>query len=162
MRAVVISSCWRSCSRAAAVAVLAAGFAGCSADTTRFDSPNANPFASHSAAPAAEVTGSVQTPPSSQISSQSLPPPNASPPTTAAAAGVPGGGPGCAPSAPVPGPAPSAAPGMGSYNPAPARMAPPLPPSHEVTGSAAPQPHAPKPYAVAAAPTSGGNVHLIG
>jgi murein DD-endopeptidase MepM/ murein hydrolase activator NlpD len=133
MRAVVLSSCWRLCSRAAFVGAVAAGFAGCSADSNRFGNPNASPYASHASAPA-EYTGTVQAAPVSQVSAQPLPPPpNASRPATVASAGVSGGGPGMGP-------------GMGSYNPAsaPAVAPPPAapphaslppPPAHDVTGS---------------------------
>src|SRR5215467_10708886 len=121
MRAVVVTSCWRSCLRVAAVGALAAGVAACSADTTRFSDPNSNPFAYNGnpfASPSvpAEVTGSMQTAPASQISAQSLPPPAASHPVSVAATGVSGGGPGIGAG---PGNAPGNAPGMGSYNPAP-------------------------------------------
>src|SRR5215470_6698545 len=98
MRAVVVSSCWRSCVRAAAVGALAAGVAACSADTTRFSDPNSNPFAyngnpfaSHPGVPA-ELTGSLQTAPAgqpaSQIAAQPLPPPAGSAPAGVASTGV--------------------------------------------------------------------------
>src|SRR5215467_15766553 len=98
MRAVVVTSCRRSCLRVAAVGALAAGVAACSADTSRFSDPNSNPFAyngnpfaSHPNVPA-EITGSLQTAPASQqlsqpvsqISAQSLPPPGAIPSATVA------------------------------------------------------------------------------
>jgi murein DD-endopeptidase MepM/ murein hydrolase activator NlpD len=125
MRAVIILSCWRSWFRLAVLGLLAAGFAGCSADTTRFGNPNANPYASRTSAPA-EVTGSVQAAPTSAVSVQALPPPPApSRPAAVATTGVSGGGQ-----------------GLGSYNPAPSappaplRAAlPPPPPAHDITGS---------------------------
>jgi murein DD-endopeptidase MepM/ murein hydrolase activator NlpD len=133
MRAVVSVSCWRPWSRLAVFGALAAGVVGCSSDTSRFGSPNANPFASHPTAPA-EVTGSVQAASSSHIASQPLPPPpNASRPTTVASTGVSGGGQ-----------------GLGSYNPAiaqvpapaPAAVHAPLPPppARDITGSVSRQP----------------------
>jgi murein DD-endopeptidase MepM/ murein hydrolase activator NlpD len=122
MRAVVNVSCWRSWSRVAVLGALATGFAGCSAETSRFGNPNASPYASRTSAPA-EVTGSVQSAPVSHVSTQALPPPPAaSRPMTVASAGVSGGGQ-----------------GMGSYNPAaapaPAPVALPPPPSRDITGS---------------------------
>src|SRR5215467_5042630 len=163
MRAVVVTSCWRSCLRVAAVGALAAGVAACSADTSRFSDPNSNPFAyngnpfaSHPNVPA-EITGSLQTAlasqqlsqpagqPVSQISAQPLPPPGAIPSATVASAGVSGGGPSL---------------GMGSYNPA-AAHAPLPPPAHDTTGAVA-QLRAPKPHVVAAAaPAGGAHVHVI-
>src|SRR5262252_649726 len=163
MRAVVVTSCWRSCLRVAAVGALAAGVAACSADTSRFSDPNSNPFAyngnpfaSHPNVPA-EITGSLQTAPASQqlsqpagqpvsqISAQPLPPPGAIPSATVASPGVSGGGPSL---------------GMGSYNPA-AAHAPPPPPAHDTTGAVA-QLRAPKPHAAAAAsPAGGAHVHVI-
>jgi murein DD-endopeptidase MepM/ murein hydrolase activator NlpD len=154
MRSVVMSANRRRLSRLAVVGVLTAAFTGCSADTSRFNSPNANPFASRNSAPA-EYTGSVQPAPTSQISSQPLPPPpNASRPTTVASSGVSGGGTGFGSYTPAPGPAPLAA-------PAPVAMltpAPPPPPAHDVTGSIA-RPHSPSVAAAPAAPT--GNVHVV-
>jgi murein DD-endopeptidase MepM/ murein hydrolase activator NlpD len=155
MRSVIAFSGRRPLSRLAVMGVLAVSFVGCSADTSRFNSPNANPFASRNAAPV-EATGSVRPAPTSQISSQPLPPPpNASPPATVAATGVSGGGQ-----------------GFGSYTPPPAPAAapvvahaPPLsPPSRDITGSIARQPaNAPAPH-VAAAPAAApaaGNVHVV-
>jgi murein DD-endopeptidase MepM/ murein hydrolase activator NlpD len=142
MRAVVMNANRRRLSRLAVMGVLAVAFTGCSADTSRFNSPNANPFASRNSAPS-EYTGSVQSAPTSQISSQPLPPPNASRPTTVASSGVTGGGQGFGSFTPSPGPAPVA-----SHAPAP-------PPAHDVTGSIA-RPHPPSP---AAAPA--GNVHVV-
>jgi len=143
MRSVKLSS-RRRWSRFAVMGVLAVAFTGCSSDTSRFSSPNANPFASRSSGPA-EVTGTVQSAPTSQISSQSLPPPNASRPNTVAATGVSGGGQ-----------------GFGSYNasaaPAPVAQAPlASPPARDVTGSINRQP-AP---AVAAHAPPAGNVHVV-
>src|SRR5262245_4486389 len=139
MRSVIALPSRRPLSRLAVMGFLAVGFAGCSADTSRFSSPIGNPFASKSSAPA-EATGAVQPAPTSQISSQSLPPPpNASRPATVAATGVSGGGS-----------------GFGSYNPpaAPAAQAP-LPPAHDVTGSVTRQSAAAAPHAPA------GNVHVV-
>jgi murein DD-endopeptidase MepM/ murein hydrolase activator NlpD len=142
MRAVV-DFAGRGCARLALFGALAAGIAGCSADTSRFGNPNANPWASNSAPPS-EVTGTVQAAPAAHISSQPLPPPpNTSRPSTVASVGVTGGGG-----------------GMGSYNPSypqhspsypqpappPVHAAlpppPPAPPArNEVTGSISHQPH---------------------
>src|SRR5215468_5705047 len=118
----------RRWSRLAVMGVLAVGFTGCSADTSRFNSPNANPFASRSSAPA-ETTGTVQAAPTSQISSQPLPPPpTASRPNTVAASGVSGGGQGFGSYGPPPAPGPVA-----TTAPAAAHAAPP--PARDVTGS---------------------------
>jgi murein DD-endopeptidase MepM/ murein hydrolase activator NlpD len=62
-------------------AAIAAGAAGCSSETTRFENPFAtleNPFASRAAPPGNEVTGSVHAKTSS-VQSSALPPPNAAP-----------------------------------------------------------------------------------
>jgi len=148
MRSVVMSFNRRRWSRVAAVGLLAVGFTGCSADTSRFNDPNANPFAARKAAPA-EVTGSVQAAPSNHIASQPLPPPpTASRPTTVAATGVSGGGQ-----------------GFGSYTPAPA-VTPAPPPTRDVTGSITRQPApavAPPPAPRSAAPAvvPAGNVHIV-
>ena len=63
----------------AALAVMSVGFAGCSADTTRFAS---NPFSSEPRPP--EATGTVAAAPAGQIESQPLPhyQPSATPPQT--------------------------------------------------------------------------------
>jgi murein DD-endopeptidase MepM/ murein hydrolase activator NlpD len=132
MRAVV-NFPGRSWSGLALLGVLAV--AGCSSDTGRFGNPNASPYATRTAAPAAETTGTVQAAPTSRIASQPLPPPpNAARPATVAPVGVSGGGG-----------------GMGSYGqpaaaPAPApvhaSLPPPPPPApREVTGSVAREPH---------------------
>ncbi|HZS63125.1 MAG TPA: LysM peptidoglycan-binding domain-containing M23 family metallopeptidase [Xanthobacteraceae bacterium] len=100
------------------LAFLAVSAAACSSDTTRFDDPFSNPFASKSA-PAADVTGSIGSQPAKgQIQSQPLPPvaQTNAPATKPAAAGVAGGGR-----------------GFGSYRPG----------STEITGSVSPPP-APK------------------
>jgi murein DD-endopeptidase MepM/ murein hydrolase activator NlpD len=138
--------------------VLAAGFTGCSADTSRFNSPNANPFASRSSAPT-EATGSVRAAPTSQISSQPLPPPTASRPATVAASGVSGGGQGFGSYTPSPGPAPVAAPAtVAAHAPAP----PPPPPARDVTGSISRQPSvAAAPHAASAPAAPAGNVHVV-
>src|SRR5215203_5947373 len=109
----------------AALALIAIGFAGCSADTqTRFSQSSfSNPFASQS-----EATGSVPTPqverrelpqyarPQSQHQSQALPPPVAAPQSyPVAGRGVSGGGR-----------------GLSSY-------APPAHPRLETTGTVAPK-----------------------
>ena len=100
------------------LAVVGLSAAGCSSDTTRFDSPFTNPFASKpqvAAAPPGDVTGSIGAQPANAIESKPLPAPvQASaplPPPTQPAAhdGVSGGGR-----------------GMASYQPAA---------GHDVTGS---------------------------
>src|SRR5262245_30624628 len=69
--------------RLGVLAVIAAGLAGCIADTARFsDNPFTNSMANR---PSADVTGSV---PGGQVESQSLPPPA----QTASPGGVAGGG----------------------------------------------------------------------
>jgi murein DD-endopeptidase MepM/ murein hydrolase activator NlpD len=79
----------RALSGIAAVALLAAGVAGCASDTGRF---NESPFAARSAPPQQETTGSIQSQPTGRVEAQALPPP----PRTQ-----------------------SGAPGMGSYQPEP-------------------------------------------
>jgi murein DD-endopeptidase MepM/ murein hydrolase activator NlpD len=155
MRSVIAFSRRRPLSRLAVMGVLAVSFVGCSADTSRFNSPNANPFASRNSSAPAEVTGSVRPAPTSQISSQPLPPPNASQPATVASTGVSGGGQGFGSYTPAS--APAAAPVAAHVTP------PPPPPSRDITGSIARQPaSAPAPHA-AAAPTAApaGNVHVV-
>jgi murein DD-endopeptidase MepM/ murein hydrolase activator NlpD len=140
----------RRWSRFAVMGVLAVGFTGCSADTSRFNSPNSNPFASRSSAPA-ETTGSVQPAPTSQISSQPLPPPpTASRPATVASAGVSGGGQGFGSYSTPPTPAPVA-------TTAPVATHTPVSPapSRDITGSITRTP-APTPHAA-----PGGNVHVV-
>ena len=149
MRAVT-SANRRRWSRFAVMGVLAVAFTGCSADTSRFNSPNANPFASRSSAPA-ETTGSVQPAPTSQITSQSLPPPTVSRPATVASSGVSGGGQGFGSYAPPPTPGPVA-------TTAPAPTHAPVPPARDVTGSIT---RAPAPVAAAPHAASGGNVHVV-
>jgi murein DD-endopeptidase MepM/ murein hydrolase activator NlpD len=149
MGSVIALSSRRSLSRLAVMSVLAVGFVGCSSDTSRFNSPNANPFASRSSA---EVTGTVQAAPSSHIASQPLPPPTASRPATVAASGVSGGGQ-----------------GFGSYTPPPVVSAPPItthaaPPARDVTGSITRQPApgvAAAPHAAPAPAAPAGNVHVV-
>jgi murein DD-endopeptidase MepM/ murein hydrolase activator NlpD len=146
MRSVIAFPDRRPLSRLAVMGVLAVSFVGCSADTSRFNSPNANPFASRSSAPA-EATGSVRPAPTSQIASQPLPPPpDASRPATVASTGVSGGGQ-----------------GFGSYTPPAAAHLPPPPPSHDITGSIArPPASAPAPHAASAPPAPpAGNVHVV-
>ena len=161
MRSVRALSGGRALSRLAVMGVLAVGFVGCSAETSRFNDPNANPFASRSSAPA-EATGTVRAAPTSQISSQTLPPPpTASRPTTVAATGVSGGGQGFGTYTPSQAPAPAPTPA-----PVATRAPQPLPPAHDVTGSVA-RPSAPSvaaaphaaPAPVAVAPA--GNVHIV-
>ena len=149
MRSVAFHS-RRPLSRLAVMGALAVSFVGCSADTSRFNSPNANPFASRSSA-SVESTGAVAAPPTSQIASQPLPPPpNASRPATVASTGVSGGGQ-----------------GFGSYTPASAAPvaapAPLSPPARDVTGSITRKPaSAPAPHAASAPPApSAGNVHVV-
>ncbi len=76
----------RLSARAAAFALIAAGVAGCSADTTRFSD---NPFSSPTAARSTDVTGSV---PGGRVDAQPLPAPSrsAGPSSTGVASG--GGG----------------------------------------------------------------------
>ena len=78
----------------AVIALMAAGVAGCSSDTSRFNEPFSNPFASRSA-PAQETTGSIRpaaAAPSSRVESQPLPqtsyvPPPPPPPRQGSSAG---------------------------------------------------------------------------
>ncbi len=151
MRAVVHSFCSRSWSRAAVIGMVAAGLAGCSAESTRFSQgPYANPYASKQAAAPNEVTGSVGAT-NNRITAQPLPPPpTANRPETIAATGVSGGGQ-----------------GMGSFNPASVPPTRPAASGHDITGSVArpAQPQAPAP-AVKNTPASapsvvGANVHIV-
>lgn len=115
--------------RISVLALIAVGFAGCSADVTRFDQ---SPFASRSVPPS-DVTGSIPSAsaaPAGRVESRPLPqtgslpaPPPKNPSATGAAEGA----------------------GMGSYRP---------PPAAEVTGSvrAAPQPQAARSMTVTIAP----------
>jgi murein DD-endopeptidase MepM/ murein hydrolase activator NlpD len=154
MRWVIAVSSRRPLSRLAVMGVLAVSFVGCSADTSRFNSPNANPFASRSSGPA-EVTGSVRAAPTSQIASQPLPPPpNASRPATVAATGVSGGGQGFGSYTPPPASAPAAAPVVAHAPP------PPPPPSRDITGSIT-RPPASAPHVAATAAPAAGNVHVV-
>jgi murein DD-endopeptidase MepM/ murein hydrolase activator NlpD len=154
MRSVIAVSSRRPLSRLAVMGVLAVSFVGCSADTSRFNSPNANPFASRSSGPA-EVTGSVRAAPTSQIASQPLPPPpNASRPATVAATGVSGGGQGFGSYTPPPASAPAAAPVVAHAPP------PPPPPSRDITGSIT-RPPASAPHVAATAAPAAGNVHVV-
>jgi len=92
----IVESRSRTCARAAAFVLIAAGVAGCSADATRFrDSPFSSPMAAHQAPPR-DSTGSV---PAGRVDAQPLPPPNrplvsstgahAPPPATRVAANAP-------------------------------------------------------------------------
>ncbi len=86
------------------LALVAVSAAGCSSDTSRFEGPFSNPFASRQQAAPAEVTGSISSAPRGQIQSQPLPAPgqtaSAMPPATRPAtiqgSGVAGGGRGMA------------------------------------------------------------------
>jgi murein DD-endopeptidase MepM/ murein hydrolase activator NlpD len=74
------------------LALVAVSAAGCSSDTSRFESPFSNPFASNPA----DVTGSINSTPSSRIDSRPLPAPGqVSAPVSGG--GVSGGGRGMAP-----------------------------------------------------------------
>src|ERR1051325_9443445 len=141
----VTSPSRRRWSRLAVMGVLAVGFTGCSADTSRFNNPNANPFASRNSAPA-EYTGSMQSAPTSQITSQSLPPPTASRPATVASSGDAGGGQGFGSYTPAP------APGPGATTVPGAPHTPALPPARDVTGSITREP---------APAAASGNVHVV-
>jgi murein DD-endopeptidase MepM/ murein hydrolase activator NlpD len=107
--------------RLSVLALVTFGLAGCSSDVTRFSITN--PFASNSAAPSTEVTGSVPAKgaaPAGKIESQPLPQPQtaqtppvvSAPATVASRPGMAGGGG-----------------GLGSYHPAPA--------GSDITGSIA-------------------------
>jgi murein DD-endopeptidase MepM/ murein hydrolase activator NlpD len=149
MRSVIAFSRRRPLSRFVVMGALAVSFVGCSADTSRFNSPGSNPFASRGSANA-EYTGSAQPAPTSQISSQSLPPPpNASRPATVAATGVSGGGQGFGSYTPASAPPPTAAPVAAHVPP------PPPAPSRDITGSIKTA-SAPAPVAAPA-----GNVHVV-
>jgi murein DD-endopeptidase MepM/ murein hydrolase activator NlpD len=117
MRSFVEPSRSRALSGTAIAVLLAAGLAGCASDTGRF---NESPFASRSAPPQQEVTGSIQPAPSGRVEAQALPPPRTQ----------------------------SGAPGMGSYQPEP-QYAPPPQAQYgrpEYTGSVPPQQGAPNNY----------------
>jgi murein DD-endopeptidase MepM/ murein hydrolase activator NlpD len=117
--------------RISVLALIAVGFAGCSADVTRFDQ---SPFASRSVPPS-DVTGSIPSAsaaPAGRVESRPLPQTGslpAPPPKNPSATGA----------------AERAGAGMGSYRP---------PPAAEVTGSvrAAPQPQAARSMTVTIAP----------
>ena len=82
------------------LALVALNAAGCSSDTSRFESPFANPFASKPQSPASDLTASVNSAPrSGGVESQPLPAPGQAagplpPPTRSAAmqGGIAGGG----------------------------------------------------------------------
>jgi murein DD-endopeptidase MepM/ murein hydrolase activator NlpD len=111
MRRVVEASRLRVCVQVASLGLIAAGFAGCSADSNRFgDNAFSNPFSSSSSR--SEVTGSVpaaqaapvgrvETRPLQQSSMQPLPPPPGARPTSYAPTGQAGGGRGIASYAPA-------------------------------------------------------------
>jgi murein DD-endopeptidase MepM/ murein hydrolase activator NlpD len=82
--------CSRHLSRAFALAVMAAGVAACSSESTRF---NSSPYASQQ-----EATGSIQQQraPQGSVQTSALPPPSGSAPATMPASGVSGGGRGMA------------------------------------------------------------------
>jgi murein DD-endopeptidase MepM/ murein hydrolase activator NlpD len=123
MRSIVEPARSRALSGFAVAALVAAGVAGCSSDTARF---NESPFAARSA-PSHEATGSIQSQPqpTGRVETQALPPPSRTQ---------------------------NGAPGMGSYQPEPQYGAPPqaqyqpqpqyAPPRQEYTGSIAPPPQA--------------------
>jgi murein DD-endopeptidase MepM/ murein hydrolase activator NlpD len=111
MRRVVESSRLRVCVQVASLSLIAVGFAGCSADSSRFgENAFSNPFSSSSSR--SEVTGSVpaaqgapvgrvETRPLQQSSMQSLPPPPGTRPTGYAPIAQAGGGRGIASYAPA-------------------------------------------------------------
>src|SRR5262245_14090788 len=85
--------------------LFAVSAAGCSSDTSRFDNPFSNPFASRPQASAGDVTGSVNAAPPSRVETRALPAPGQMsaplpPPTRPAAvqssSGISGGGKGIA------------------------------------------------------------------
>lgn len=95
---------YRACSRPrmAVLAMVALSAAGCSSETSRFDSPFSSPFASRNA-PAGDVTGSIGSGQQGRVESKPLPPVGHAsgslpPPTRPAtvAGGVVGGGKGMA------------------------------------------------------------------
>jgi hypothetical protein len=100
----------RLLARAALLALMAAGAAGCSGDLGRFnDNPFSSPMAARPAAGPGEVTGSV---PSGRVEAQPLPAPPQ--PATISSTGVSGGG------------------GMASYHP------PTAAPATRLAGASAP------------------------
>ncbi len=98
----------------AVLMLAAAGMAGCSSDTARF---NESPFAARPA-PANETTGSIPTQPSRRVETQALPPPPPPPQTTQ------NGSPGIASYQPQPQYAPPRQEVTGSIPPAPQQPAP--------------------------------------
>jgi murein DD-endopeptidase MepM/ murein hydrolase activator NlpD len=79
------------------LALIAVSVAGCSSDTSRFENPFSNPFASKPQTTSGDVTGSINSAPPSGIESRALPPPGQT------SGGISGGGKGMAPAyAPVP------------------------------------------------------------
>src|SRR6267142_1530987 len=135
--------------RAIALALIAVGVAGCSADSTRF---NDSPFAARQSSD--DVTGSVPTSrTSSRVEQSPLPPPPGSQPATgsAASAGMSGGGRGVASYAP------SSPEYTGSV------QAPPPASRPAASGSAArtPSPISVVPLGAAAAPNASAGVHVV-
>src|SRR5262245_35769115 len=117
--------------RAAVLALIAAGAAGCSTDVGRFtDNPFSSPLAARSAPGGSDVTGSV---PSGRVDAQPLPAP--SHPATVSSTGVSGGG------------------GMASYHP------PASPPATRLVGASAPIKSAAAPAPSSAKHTSG--IHVV-
>jgi murein DD-endopeptidase MepM/ murein hydrolase activator NlpD len=115
--------------RAAVIALIAAGAAGCSTDVGRFtDNPFSGSMAARSA-PSGEVTGSV---PSGRVDSQPLPAPSR--PANVSSTGVSGGG------------------GMASYQP------PASPPATRLVGASAPIKPAPAASSGKAGPAGGVHV----
>jgi murein DD-endopeptidase MepM/ murein hydrolase activator NlpD len=122
----------RLLARAAVLALIAAGAAGCSTDVGRFtDNPFSSPMAARSA-PGGEVTGSV---PSGRVDTQPLPAPSR--PANVSSTGVSGGGG-----------------GMASYQPPPAS-----PPATRLVGASAPLKPAPAASSGKAVPAGG--VHVV-
>jgi murein DD-endopeptidase MepM/ murein hydrolase activator NlpD len=117
--------------RAAVLALIAAGAAGCSADIGRFtDNPFSSPMAARSAPGNGEVTGSV---PSGRVDTQPLPAPG---PASMSSTGVSGGG------------------GMASYHP------PASPPATRLAGASAPIKPAAAP-ASSAKQNAPGGIHVV-
>ncbi len=132
--------------RAVCSGLLAAGLAGCSAESTRFgDNPFSNPYASPNRRGSPEVTGSIRPAPVGRVEQRplqygTLPPPNASRPGTVSSSGQVGGGRGMASYSPAYTSA-SYAPPSASYTPPSVNYAPPkasyAPPSASYTPSKA-------------------------
>jgi murein DD-endopeptidase MepM/ murein hydrolase activator NlpD len=78
------------------LALVAVSVAGCSSDTSRFENPFSNPFASKPQAASGEVTGSIYSAPPGGIETRPLPPPGQGS-SPVYGGGVSGGGRGMAP-----------------------------------------------------------------